>query len=73
MTLCERTPPRLARNCPSLCSFQDSFIFVIGGGSLEDYREFDDSVEIYSIESDTWITGPSLKTFRMHHSSCAVW
>lgn len=72
MTIHERTPPRSARNCPSLCSFQDSLIFVIGGGSLEDYREFDDSVEVYSTETDTWSTGPSLNTSRMHHSSCAV-
>ena len=47
-----------------MVSYRDAFIFVIGGGSMLDYREFEDGVEVYSIESDSWTLGPSLKQSR---------
>ena len=55
-----------------MVSYRDAFIFVIGGGSMLDYREFEDGVEVYSIESDSWTLGPSLKQSRKNHSSCSL-
>ena len=55
-----------------MVNFKDKFIFLISGGNPIDYRECLNSVEVYSVETDTWASAPSLNTARMSHSSCVL-
>ena len=43
----------------------DTYIFVIGGMGY-------DTVEMFSICSNSWLSAPSLNTDRYDHSSCAL-
>ena len=70
--LSERARPGVGRASPSMVSYGDAFIFLIGGGSMDDFRKFEDGVEVYSTEKDSWALGPPLKQSRQNHSSCSV-
>lgn len=68
----EKAPPLRARSCPSLVNFADKYIFVIAGCNPDDYRDYFDNVDVYSIETDSWASAPALNTARMSHSSCML-
>ena len=72
MTVKEKARPLKPRSCPSLVNFADKFIFVIAGCNPFDHREYLDSVDVYSIKTDSWAVAPALNTPRMSHSSCVL-
>jgi len=53
-----------------LHNFQEgNFLFVLGG-SLGKFSGYTDNVEMYSVETGTWLEGPKMSSSRYSH--CAV-
>ena len=53
-----KSAPPNKRGAPGLANFNDEFIFIGGGHDAEDVDM--SSVDMYSIESDTWSIAPEL-------------
>ena len=61
----------MARFWPSLANYADEFIFIIAGRNPISGAEYD-SVDMYTISTDTWKQAPSLNQARDCHSSCVA-
>ena len=69
----EKRQKRINRNSwPSLCSFRDEHVFVIGGRrSKYDPNDLHhNSVECYNLHADSWMLLPNLHKARAGAGSC---
>ena len=66
----KQTPPT-PRVFPSLANYADEYIFVIAGKNVTTKALYT-SVDMYTIETDTWSQAPSLEVPRVNHSSCVA-
>ena len=56
-----------------MANYRDSHIFAAGGNDAYDYDVIAmASVEMYTIETDTWIKAPDLPEPRVELSSCSL-
>ena len=62
-------PPPTVRTKPSLATYDNSYIFVIGGSIIVETSD-QDSMDMYTIHNDTWSSAPALNMARSEHSSC---
>ena len=64
-----KSPPPNKRGAPGRANFNDEFIFI-GGGHDGDDNDMS-SVDMYTIESDSWSSAPELNQARSGLSFCA--
>ena len=64
-----KSPPPNQRGAPGRANFNDEFIFIGGGHDANDNDM--SSVDMYTIDSDSWSSAPELKQARSGLSFCA--
>ena len=67
-----KTSPELVRSMLALANFRDTHVIVSGGIKPGKSQDVLYSVEIYSIESDSWQAGPNLEIARSEHCSVCL-
>lgn len=57
---------------PTLCTYQDKYIFVIGGYNAKRSAIGLNSIDLYCVETDTWQVGPKMPLERFNMGACIL-